>query len=44
MYQSPEKLIDQNVHDIFDCSQNNDVLYEGQLLIAEQINQIQGST
>eukprot|EP00102_Acyrthosiphon_pisum_P008459 XP_003245130.2 PREDICTED: GRIP and coiled-coil domain-containing protein 2-like isoform X2 [Acyrthosiphon pisum] len=40
----PEKLIDQNVHDAFDCSQNNDELYKGKMLIAEQINQIQGST
>ncbi|XP_060872391.1 repetitive organellar protein-like [Metopolophium dirhodum] len=40
----PEKLIDQNVHDAFDCSRNNDELYEGKMLITEQINQIQGST
>jgi len=40
----PEKLIDQHVHEAFDCSQNNDELYEGKKLIAEHMNQIQGST
>jgi len=40
----PEKCMDQKVHDAFECSQNNNELYEGKMLIAEQINQIQGST
>lgn len=38
----PEKCIDQNVNGAFECSNNE--LYEGKMLIAEQINQIQGST
>jgi len=40
----PEKFIDQSVHGAFDCSQNNNELYEGKMLIAEHINQIQGTT
>ncbi|KAL5233371.1 hypothetical protein ACI65C_000781 [Semiaphis heraclei] len=40
----PEKFIDQSVHSAFDCSQNNNELYEGKMLIAEHINQIQGTT
>ncbi|XP_060874151.1 centrosomal protein of 112 kDa-like [Metopolophium dirhodum] len=35
---------DQNFHDAFDYTQNNNELYEGKMLIAEQINQIQGSS
>ncbi|XP_029346577.1 uncharacterized protein LOC100571814 [Acyrthosiphon pisum] len=35
---------DQNFHDALDYTQNNNELYEGKNLIAEQINQIQGSS
>ncbi|XP_025195026.1 centrosomal protein of 63 kDa-like [Melanaphis sacchari] len=37
----PKELIDE-FHGTFDNSQNNNELYEGKMLIAEQINQIQG--
>jgi len=40
----PEKCMDQSVHGALDSSQNNNELYEGKMLIAEHINQIQGIT
>uniref|UniRef100_A0A2S2N7Q7 Uncharacterized protein n=1 Tax=Schizaphis graminum TaxID=13262 RepID=A0A2S2N7Q7_SCHGA len=40
----PKELIDENFDGTFDNLQNNNELYEGKILITEQINQIQGSS
>lgn len=40
----PNELVYKNFNGAFDCSQNNNELYESKLLIADQINQIQGSS
>ncbi|XP_060850106.1 girdin homolog [Rhopalosiphum padi] len=40
----PKELIDENYDGTFDNLQNNNELYEGKMLITEQINQIQGSS